>query len=341
MERTHCLVLVFEGPASSGKSIVISSLDPPKNGPAEQFLYRSDDFTPASFVSHASDKSERELEKIDLLPRIVGRCLLVKELAPLFQADEHRLRDNFAKLTSILDGKGHSSDSGSHGKRSVIGDMTFNWVGATTRIPPRTYDLMGQMGSRLLMYEFPDVNVEEDAVVRFLGNYKPAQAERECHEVCIGFILDHFQRLPVGSIEEETIVIPEDPYLRDIARCSLMVSYGRRLELGLKEGPWRLGLLLRMLAQGSAIIDGRYVVNDTDVSIIKHVAISTLPYDRRQVVRSLCSTGIAHRSETSTANNCFPYMHLADVVQTRLAKWKDTRNTQIVLEDKWQWMREI
>lgn len=339
MERTHCLVLVFEGPASSGKSIVISSLDPPKHGPAEQFLYRSDDFTPASFVSHASDKSESELEKIDLLPRIVGRCLLVKELAPLFQADEHRLRDNFAKLTSILDGKGHSSDSGSHGKRSVTGDLTFNWVGATTRIPPRTYDLMGRMGSRLLMYEFPDVNVEEDAVVRFLRDYKPAQAERDCHEVCIGFILDHFQRLPVGSVEEGIIDIPEDPYMRDIARCSLLIAHGRRLDL--KEGPWRVGLLLRMLVQGSAIIDGRYVANETDTSIIKHVAISTLPYDRRQVVRSLCSTGTAHRSETSTKNNCFPRMQLEDVVQTGLAEWKDARDTQLVLTSRWQWMKEI
>ncbi len=336
-ERTHCLVLIFEGPASSGKSIVISSLDPPKNGPEEEYLYRSDDFTPASFVSHASDKTERELAKIDLLPRIVGRCLLTKELAPLFQADEHRLRDNFAKLTSILDGKGHSSDSGAHGKRSVTGDLTFNWIGATTRIPPRTYDLMGRMGSRLLMYEFPDVDVPEDEVVDFICNYEPAKAEKECHTAATGFVLGHFDRHPISSIPEGTIVIPKEPYGRQIARYAMLVAHGRQLDL--KEGPWRVGLLLRMLAQGSAIISGRYVINQADVDIVRHTAISTLPYARRKVVQQLQTKGAVYWSDSKALHKTeFTRMQLEDVVKTGLARRRGEHG--IELEKQWAWLQD-
>jgi hypothetical protein len=50
---------------------------------AEQFLLRVDDFTPASFVSHAANRKKSQLESIDLLPRVKDKVMLTKELAPL------------------------------------------------------------------------------------------------------------------------------------------------------------------------------------------------------------------------------------------------------------------
>lgn len=332
LERVHCLVLIFEGPPSSGKSIVVGSLDPPDQR-SEQFLYRSDDFTPASFVSHAADKTEKELANIDLLPRIIHKTLITKELSPLFQSDEHRLRDNFARLTSILDGKGHSSDSGSHGRRSVTGNFTFNWIGATTKIPDRTHDLMGRMGSRLLIYEFPDKDVQEDEVVDFICSYEPQKAEEECHIVVSGFILNHFQLHPVSSIQEGCIVIPREPFGRQIARYAMLVAHGRKLDL--KEGPWRVSLLLRMLAQGSALINGRYQVDETDLQIIEHVAISTLPTKRRAILRSIQVRALAHKSDTPNFCSSFSHMQLEDMVSTGLVVWK---GNAVVIAPKWRWL---
>jgi hypothetical protein len=53
--RDNCVVLVYEGPSGRGKSITIR-LVMPSMPSTEQFLLRVDDFTPASFVSHAANR---------------------------------------------------------------------------------------------------------------------------------------------------------------------------------------------------------------------------------------------------------------------------------------------
>jgi hypothetical protein len=45
-------------------------------------VYVSDNFTPASFVSQAANRSSKNLAKVDLLPRPRNKVLLTAELAP-------------------------------------------------------------------------------------------------------------------------------------------------------------------------------------------------------------------------------------------------------------------
>src|SRR5688572_30013730 len=110
--RDHCLVLVHEGPSGQGKSTVIRAVMP--TTPTQTYLLRLDDFTPASFVSHAANRNRRQLEHIDLLPRLQNKVMLTKELAPLFRDEDRVLRQSFARLTSVLDGNGYMAASGSH-----------------------------------------------------------------------------------------------------------------------------------------------------------------------------------------------------------------------------------
>ena len=109
--RDNCVVLVYEGASGRGKSITIR-LVMPSMPSTEQFLLRVDDITPASFVSHAANRKKTQLEAIDLLPRIKDKVMLTKELAPLFRDDEKEQRQNFASLTSVLDGNGYMTSSG-------------------------------------------------------------------------------------------------------------------------------------------------------------------------------------------------------------------------------------
>ena len=150
--RDHCLVVVFEGGSGQGKSIIVRSLMPDRPE-TEKFLKRVDDFTPASFVSHASNRKEEELEANDLLPQLKDKVMLTKELAPLFRDDDKELRQNFGRLTSVLDGDGYKTHSGVHGARGYTGRYVFNWVGATTPIPERTHKMMAQLGNRILFHE--------------------------------------------------------------------------------------------------------------------------------------------------------------------------------------------
>ena len=82
--------LILVGPPASHKTTVLSILFQCAR------VYRSDQFTPASFVSHSASIKRDLLEKIDLLPRIKNKCLVTKELAPVFGADQDQLLKNIS-----------------------------------------------------------------------------------------------------------------------------------------------------------------------------------------------------------------------------------------------------
>jgi hypothetical protein len=68
--------------AASGKTITLNFFD----GPIE-LTYTTDNFTPASFVSHASNVKREDLGNVDLLPRIRYRTTIVRELGSIFGAN--------------------------------------------------------------------------------------------------------------------------------------------------------------------------------------------------------------------------------------------------------------
>lgn len=122
-----CFGLIIEGPSGAGKSTALR----PFEGVNSQF-YRSDDVTPASFVSHDASRDEDELSQDDLLPRIKHKTLLNPEMANWFGGDWGVRKEKMARLVRVMDGRGFTSDSGTHGRRGYEGDYRFNFVGATT-----------------------------------------------------------------------------------------------------------------------------------------------------------------------------------------------------------------
>jgi hypothetical protein len=111
--------------------------------------YLSDIFTPRAFVSHSANVKPRDLEKVDLLPKLKNKVLITPELAPLFEAPKEQLLDNFATLTRVLDGEGLNKDTGAHGHRGYSGDYKFAWLGATTPLKFSVWQIMGKIGNRL------------------------------------------------------------------------------------------------------------------------------------------------------------------------------------------------
>src|SRR5215469_254165 len=101
--RKRPLSLVLETPSGYGKTTTIVWLYPITGRGTEKYFYRSDNFTPKAFVSHAS-ATDRDLKDIDMLPRIRNRVLLTKELASIFRGREQELQDKFSILIGVLDG---------------------------------------------------------------------------------------------------------------------------------------------------------------------------------------------------------------------------------------------
>jgi hypothetical protein len=284
-QRSNPLVLIFEGGSGRGKSFVINLLEPNRAKTKER-LYRLDQFTPKAFVSHAANKSQDQLSKIDLLPKLKGKTLLIKELAPIFRGREDALRDNFSILTSVLDGKGHKSATGTHGTRGYEGRFVFNLLGATTPIPPSTDHIMAQLGNRMFRYEIAGGHSTEEDLIEFAKSYSPTDVEDQDRKAANLFVEEHFERFALDSVQPNEITL-SDEQLEELVRCAKLLCIGRvevmRLRLtwdksdieyvaGIPEGPHRVIIGLRLLAQALALISGRREVNAEDLEIIRHVA---------------------------------------------------------------------
>src|SRR5438309_1610364 len=125
---------------------------------------------------------KKDIQQVDLLTRLRQKTLLVKELAPLFRGREDELRENFATLTAVLDGKGHMTASGVHGTRGYEGNFVFNWLGATTPVPAKTDAIMAQLGNRLLRYEIVGNEQSEEELMEFTMSSDPGRTEEECRK---------------------------------------------------------------------------------------------------------------------------------------------------------------
>jgi len=358
--RDNCLVLVYEGASGHGKSITIRVVmsDRPSTS---AYLCRIDDFTPASFVSHAANRKSKQLEQIDLLPRIKNKVMLTKELAPLFRDDEKELRQNFARLTSVLDGNGYMTTSGVHGKRGYDGKFIFNWLGATTPIPDRTFRVMAQLGNRILFCEIESEKWSEEKLMDFAQNYGTDDAVKECQKAVNDFIEEHFKKHPVNSVDPRSVEIP-DNLTRKIVRYANLISHGRveveyrqeldftaELEAGTPEGPQRVILLLQTIVRGLALADGRDAVTADDLQPIRHIAFSSIPRKRRGLLRSLLMAG---GSLTSTeaqkalgVSKPTAISRMKELAATEIALFgkgdcKTSTPDRITLAEDWKWLLE-
>ena len=84
-DRTKPLCLILEGSSGFGKTAVLQMAFPLKDTATETPVYRSDKFTPKAFVTHAANVKAEDLQKMDLLPKLKGKVLMTKELAPIFR----------------------------------------------------------------------------------------------------------------------------------------------------------------------------------------------------------------------------------------------------------------
>src|SRR5262245_27472515 len=120
--------LNFIARSGAGKTLVLSWLLPAdEDDPQETYIYRSDNLTAASFVSHRVDVKKQDLSDVDLLPRIKNKTMITKELAPLFAGKREELIEKFSRLTTVLDGQGYLSDSGAQGRRGYGEAINFQW----------------------------------------------------------------------------------------------------------------------------------------------------------------------------------------------------------------------
>jgi hypothetical protein len=317
-DQQNPVALNLEGVPSSQKTTLVDFF-----GSASEKCYRSDKFTPKSFVSHSASVSREKLAEVDLLPRIQHKLFLVPELAPLFGLRQEDLLESFSILTRVLDGQGLQTDSGVHGRRGHTGDYLFAWIGCTTPIPHNVWKTMGKLGSRFLFIEMPSEEHSDADLVRDVAG---GSSYRERVELCQEAIADFLEALWMESsgIRGVTWNRSSDPkdvlhriagFAKVLAKLRGTINVWREGKGGDEETynfstpviemPHRAMSLLYALARGHALVHGRRQLTSEDLPIVARAALESTPNDRRAVMRVLLAKdGIASTKDVQDELQC-------------------------------------
>lgn len=288
-----CFGLIIEGPSGAGKTTALE----PFEGIHSQF-YRSDEVTPASFVSHDASRDEDELSSDDLLPRIKHKTLLNPEMANWFGGDWAVRKQKMARLVRVMDGSGFTSDSGTHGRRGYQGDYRFNFVGATTPLGQEDWEMMGHTGNRFLFIEMPGQQDDTDTYRKILEEEQEFGAKvNEMTDSIQGFLIDLWENLGgTNGIQWDKTM--DDEIVEHLAYLSRLVVHARAPEDGMQEAPPRVVSMMKNLARGHALLHGRRQITGEDLDTCARVALSTVPKKRRDLLRELLQLDSSERLKT-------------------------------------------
>lgn len=353
---TNPFGLVYVDVPSSGKTIILNFFTDLK-----ELVYSTDSFTAAAFVSHASNRKTEDLAKIDLLPRIKGKVLMVRDLAPILGMRDDDLLKTMGILTRVFDGEGLETDGGCHGKRGYTGEYLFMFLAASTPIRPRVWKVMGNFGSRLFFLNMNSVDKSLMTLAEQLSSkLSPKKKEEFCREATKKLIDDIWGRADAVYWNKEN---DDKNLLEEIARIAQLVACLRgtinvwKDSLGDEtynhtipqiEKPDRINQAFYNLARGHAVACGRTSLQDDDIAIILKVALSSAQIERTRLFdRLIKNDGVLTTEDVINGVDCsrttaLKYMemlqHLKIVEEVNSANLDVGRSEKVIkITEKFSW----
>lgn len=351
--------LVYVDVPSSGKTITLNFFST-----AKDLIYTTDNFTPASFVSHSANKKKEELARNDMLPQIQYRTMIIRDLAPIFAKRDEDVQAMLGILIRVLDGEGLETNSGLYGKRGYVGDYLFMLLSASTPIRPRIWKVMGNLGSRLFFLNIDGLEKDEAMLANQLKN-SCRDKEVICREATEEFIKTLWNKYPQGIFWNKE---NDNPQLMQIIarlakilarlRSSINVweeSFGQKKynhTQPITEMPDRLNQLLYNLTRGHALVCGRESIDKEDLKMTLRVALDSAPPNRSKIFKHLIYNGgrlatnevmDVLKCSRPTALKLMQEMAILELVDTD-GNMEDETETfggrpeqRIILRDKYDW----
>ena len=297
---------------SAGKTILLNIFN------VEPLSYWTDHFSPASFVSHATNKKRDELSSVDLLPRIRFKVLIVPDLAPIFGEKEEELKKTLAVVTRALDGEGLQTDSGVQGQRGYVGDYLFMMLCGTTPPPPKVFKTMATLGGRMFFLALHSEKKSRQTLIAQNRGRHWKVKEKACHEATTNFLRTLWSENPDG-VDWDSERDPED-CMDVIARCAELLaplrgtietweSYDGSVvhNVPIKEHPDRINCLFYNLARGHALICGRRQITREDLWPIAELTFDSASPIRSKVFRDLLrKSGTLNTTDVEKLLDCSP-----------------------------------
>jgi predicted transcriptional regulator len=262
--------------------------------------YYTDNFSPKSFLTHTTSvKTEEELSKIDMLPRIKNRHLLTPELAPIFTTDEKDLAATLGIITRVADGHGLATDSGVHGHREYR-DTMFVWTGAAVDVPYKAYKMLAGLGFKIYFFRLPYkeksvfsnkmANIQS-ALFDYLGWFEIGPDLIHDKESDLYRMRWDYEKNEIQARRWIIRLAQVLAHLRCIAQTWTIEEDSQGSNYGYHhtqpESPERAIEHLTNLARGHALLTGRNFITIEDVPIVVKTVLSTAIIDRVGLFRLL------------------------------------------------------
>ncbi len=259
--------------------------------------YRTDDFTPRSFVTGLNINDEERLRSIDLLPRIENMVMVVPELAPIFGKRKEDLVENLSILTRVFDGHGFIRDTGSTGRRGYDRPIMFAWLGATTPINYKTWSEMIRLGTRMFFLKMPATTENTEDLIQDVFRTDYNEKVEECRQMVSRYLDSQFacgvktvkwdkQKDEQGALVLITELVKLLTKLRSPLDTWKSEGDGEdnyQYVSPMKERPKRAMQILYNIVRGHALIFGRNYVTVEDIRILIPIVFSSMPDDRRKI----------------------------------------------------------
>jgi len=275
--------LIYLDASSSGKTTILNFFLS-----AIELTHYIDDLTHASFVSHAANRTQAQLQDIDLLPKIKDKVLIVRDMSSIFSKREEELAKFLGILTRVLDGEGYQSSSGVYGLRGYKGEYLFMMLGASTPVTSKVFRMMSRLGSRLLFFniDMPYKN-DENIIKSLFSAHSLQEKELICRKATLALLKSEFpkDKIKWGDFNKDKKLMQE--LLKVINIVSQLRSYKNEDGLIYKEHSYRMINLLLNFMKGHAVLCSRNHLSEEDLILAIRLALSSVPYVRLQLFRGL------------------------------------------------------
>lgn len=293
-ENRVMLWMLLVGSPSSGKTDLVRLLKKCKE------VYSLDNLTLNAFISGERPSENQKVH--DLLPRLNGRCLVVKDWTVVFSLDERMTKKIIGDMVGAYD-KSLSKHSSRRG--TVTYDSEFSHLGCIT---PATLNKHSQylnmIGPRFLHYLIPELSTEDEdkSFQAIFTNEDRSKKEKEVAEIVSNYLI-YINTLWIDKISP--LSVPIQQYLKTASRFMAKargivitqsarftneegqeISYYEPLSIQIEQ-PWRAVQQLILLSKYLALVTGKTEVGEEECSIIKNVVMSSMPADRAQALRVL------------------------------------------------------
>lgn len=286
------LWFLFVGVPSSGKTDVVRLI---KHSPSVYFL---DNMTLNAFIS---GERETESSKVyDLLPKLDGKCLVVKDWTPMFSLDEKAIKKLLGDLVGIYDKEFSKFSS----RRGIVSyKSAFSQMGCITPVTLNKHThYLNMVGPRYLYFQIPDLNGKQ-IENSFESVFSESGERDEKEEVASLYVSSYLNQIYQKSIDvlkplskehknylkmasqlmskcRGTVLLQSSTFDKD----GKTIHYYETIDIQIEQ-PWRAAYQLLKLARYLAFTSGKNEVTFDELVIIKEVVLSSMPSDRSRALK--------------------------------------------------------